>query len=68
MTCPMCQREPMSGDTLCGDCGERAAIMEHDGGMTREAAEAAARVDVQRRAWRQREHLPAAAVLTGRLW
>ena len=50
------------------DYEERAAIMEHDGGMTREAAEAAARADVQRRAESavRRDDPPAASALS--LW
>jgi hypothetical protein len=43
--CACCQREPaMQGDSLCYPCGERAAIHEYDGGMSRPQAERAVRV------------------------
>jgi uncharacterized Zn finger protein (UPF0148 family) len=38
MTC-LCGQPAAKGDSLCPDCGERAAILEYEGGLTKEEAE-----------------------------
>lgn len=46
-TCIACQAHPRHpGDVFCDDCGERAAIYEHESGLTRAEAEEQVRREV----------------------
>jgi hypothetical protein len=45
LACLCCRTaDALKGDHLCGDCGEYAAVLEFDGGLSRPQAERAVRV------------------------